>query len=205
MKGWTKFVNACKLCLKMEITPDELNQIERLFSEFVVHYEKEYYQREIARLPATLISFHYLLHIAKSIRNTGPSWATWQYPMERLCGMLLPLVRSRQHPYINLTNQITIWNQFSHLQYFPDIKEKIFDVEVSEDKKPENDRIFWCEDVMEIFLPPKRNYNLNNSETTLLRHYYMTALELQADELEVFLWFFPSFFLVLFSFFFNFI
>jgi hypothetical protein len=51
----------------MEITPDELNQIERLFSEFVVHYEKEYYQREIAQLLATLISFHYLLHIAKSI------------------------------------------------------------------------------------------------------------------------------------------
>ena len=67
MKGWTKFVNACKLCLKAEIAPNELNQIERLFSEFVTYYEKEYYQREIAQLPATLISFYYLLHIAKSI------------------------------------------------------------------------------------------------------------------------------------------
>ncbi|POG63305.1 hypothetical protein GLOIN_2v1419660, partial [Rhizophagus irregularis DAOM 181602=DAOM 197198] len=58
-----------------------------------------------------------LLHIADSIYNTGPAWATWQYPMERLCGMLLPLVRSTQHPYTNLQNQITMWTQFSHLQY----------------------------------------------------------------------------------------
>jgi len=158
----------------------------------VTHYEKEYYQREIARLLATLISFHYLLHIAKSIRNTRPSWATWQYPMERLCGMLIPLVHSRQYPYINLTNQIIIWNQFSHLQYFPDISEKIFDVEVYEENKLEKDRIFWCENVTEILLPPKWNYNLNNSEITLLYYYYMTALELQANELEVFFQYFSG-------------
>ena len=59
-------------------------------------------------------------------------------------------------------------------------------MEVHEENKPEKDRIFWCENVAEILLPPKQNYNLNNSETTLLRHYYMTALELQANELEVF-------------------
>ncbi|PKC02802.1 hypothetical protein RhiirA5_453123, partial [Rhizophagus irregularis] len=53
-----------------------------------------------------------LLHIADSIYNTGSGWATWQYPIERLCGMLLPLVCSMQHPYTILQNQITMWTQF---------------------------------------------------------------------------------------------
>ncbi|POG60885.1 hypothetical protein GLOIN_2v1430867, partial [Rhizophagus irregularis DAOM 181602=DAOM 197198] len=57
-----------------------------------------------------------LLHIAYSIQETGPLWATWQFPIERLFGMLIPLVHSRQHPYTNLINQITMWLQFAHLQ-----------------------------------------------------------------------------------------
>ncbi|CAG8691071.1 6283_t:CDS:2, partial [Gigaspora rosea] len=40
-----------------------------------------------------------------SIFETGPPWATWQFPMERLCGMLIPLVHSQQNPYVNLINQ----------------------------------------------------------------------------------------------------
>ncbi|RGB25850.1 hypothetical protein C1646_631813, partial [Rhizophagus diaphanus] len=49
-----------------------------------------------------------LLHIKKSIQETGPPWVTWQFLIERLCGMLIPLVHSRQHPYTNLINQITM-------------------------------------------------------------------------------------------------
>src|SRR2546430_16102233 len=89
-------------------------------------FYREYIQNNSSQIPAALISYHYLLHIATSIRNTGPAWATWQYPMERLCGMLLPLVRSKQHPYVNLRNQITMWIQFSHLQYNSEINQKVF-------------------------------------------------------------------------------
>uniref|UniRef100_U9SID2 Uncharacterized protein n=1 Tax=Rhizophagus irregularis (strain DAOM 181602 / DAOM 197198 / MUCL 43194) TaxID=747089 RepID=U9SID2_RHIID len=74
--------------------------------------KKEYIQNNSTRLPAALISYYYLLHIADSIYNTGSGWATWQYPIERLCGMLLPLVCSMQHPYTILQNQITMWTQF---------------------------------------------------------------------------------------------
>ncbi|CAG8534980.1 41600_t:CDS:2 [Gigaspora margarita] len=58
---------------------------------------QEYIQNDSQRILATLISYHYLLHIAISIYNTGPAWATWQYPIERLCGMLLPLVPEINH------------------------------------------------------------------------------------------------------------
>jgi len=119
-----------------------------------VHYEREYYQRESARLPAALISFHYLLHIAKSIQNTGPAWTIWQYLMERLCGMLLPLVRSRQHPYTNLTNQITVWNQFSHLQYFPEINERVFGNPKKKTKESEENRNFGIDGEDELLLAP---------------------------------------------------
>src|SRR3954452_19060509 len=55
-----------------------------------------------------LMSYHYLLHVADSIKNCGPCWTWWQYPMEHMCGMLLPLVRSRLHPYVNLANNIML-------------------------------------------------------------------------------------------------
>ncbi|RIB15818.1 hypothetical protein C2G38_1971194, partial [Gigaspora rosea] len=54
-----------------------------------------------------------LLHIANSIFETGPAWATWKFPMKRLCGMLIPLVHSRQNPYTNLTKQVTTWTRFA--------------------------------------------------------------------------------------------
>ncbi|CAG8513152.1 17302_t:CDS:10 [Gigaspora margarita] len=84
LNGWAKFVHAVKLCLKHKIDTAELLEINQLFCEFVTHYKKEYLQNNPSWLPAVLISYHYLLHIASSIRNTGPAWATWQYPMERL-------------------------------------------------------------------------------------------------------------------------
>ena len=35
--------------------------------------------------------------------------------MERLCGILLPLVHSKLHPYKNLTNNILLLERFNHL------------------------------------------------------------------------------------------
>ncbi|EXX77849.1 hypothetical protein RirG_020040 [Rhizophagus irregularis DAOM 197198w] len=99
INGWARFVRATQLCLEPTISRQELEEIRLIFIRFIHYYENEYYQRDSDRLPATLISFHYLLHIAYSIQETGPPWATWQFPIERLFGMLIPLVHSRQHPY----------------------------------------------------------------------------------------------------------
>ena len=38
-----------------------------------------------------LISFHYLLHVTESIEDFGLCRGYWQFPMERVCGMLIPL------------------------------------------------------------------------------------------------------------------
>jgi len=101
--------------------------VEFCFLIIIAHYWyfRDYIQYNLEWLSAALISFHYLLHITDSIRTIGPAWATWQYPMERLCGMLLPLVRSQRRLYVNLQNQITLWTRFVHLKYQSRVNQRI--------------------------------------------------------------------------------
>jgi len=71
---------------------------------------REYVQRDSERLSATLIFFHCRFGLERG-SSVG------KYPMEKLCGMLLPLVRSWRCPYVNLQNQITMWVRFAFLKY----------------------------------------------------------------------------------------
>ncbi|GET66787.1 hypothetical protein GLOIN_2v1644898 [Rhizophagus irregularis DAOM 181602=DAOM 197198] len=43
-----------------------------------------------------------------SIKYCGPSWTHWQFPMERVCGILQPLIKSKIKPYSNLANMLTL-------------------------------------------------------------------------------------------------
>ncbi|KIJ63910.1 hypothetical protein HYDPIDRAFT_66912, partial [Hydnomerulius pinastri MD-312] len=45
-----------------------------------------------------------LLHIADSIKATGPVWTSWAFPMERFCGSLQPAIKSRRYPYASIDN-----------------------------------------------------------------------------------------------------
>src|SRR5688572_22201813 len=73
-----------------------------------------------------LISFHYLLHVVQSIEDFGPCRGYWQFPMERMCGMLIPLVKSQIHPYANLWNNLILNERLNHLRYKKDIGQHIF-------------------------------------------------------------------------------
>ena len=48
-----------------------------------------------------LISFHYLLHVIDSIEDFGPYKGYWQFSIERMCGILIPLVKSQIYSYAN--------------------------------------------------------------------------------------------------------
>ncbi len=54
------------------------------------------------RLNIFLISFHYLLHIAKSIKDFGLYREYWQFSMERMCGMFILLIKSQKYSYTSL-------------------------------------------------------------------------------------------------------
>ena len=49
-----------------------------------------------------LISFHYLLHVAESIEDFGLYREYQQFPMERMCDMLILLVKLQKYPYASL-------------------------------------------------------------------------------------------------------
>src|SRR6266498_1426582 len=73
-----------------------------------------------------LILFHYLLHVAESIEDFGPCRGYWQFPMERVCGMLIPLVKSQKHLYASLWNNILLNERFNHLKYKTEFYDQIF-------------------------------------------------------------------------------
>ncbi|KAF0366318.1 transposase domain-containing protein [Gigaspora margarita] len=115
--GWIDFVNTVQLCTQYELTANNVSKIWQLLLKFYNHYEREYYKKKPERLPAIVISFHYLLHVADSISNYGPCWSFWQFPMECLCGMLLLLIHSKIHPYSNLANNVLLIEQFNYLPF----------------------------------------------------------------------------------------
>src|SRR2546423_3396243 len=85
-----------------------------------------YGKRDDEHLPAYKIVFHYLLHVKASINDCSPCWTFWQYPMERICGILQPLVQSHLHSYINLVNNILIMDRFHYIHFLPEIYDRLF-------------------------------------------------------------------------------
>ena len=98
------------------------------------------------------MSFHYILHVTDSIKNCGPCWTSWQYPMERMCGMLLPLVHSKLHPYVNLATNIMIIEKINHLSYISSAYNKIFSKNNSNTKIWPEYRVFGLFKYFLVFL-----------------------------------------------------
>ncbi|KAL1680192.1 hypothetical protein EV122DRAFT_208322 [Schizophyllum commune] len=101
-KHFVDLVCLINKCLQFEITTDEINEVREGFKEWVVAYERIYYQHDPRRLSACPLTIHALLHIADSIENMGPAWCYWAFPMERYCGALQPAIKSRRFPYASL-------------------------------------------------------------------------------------------------------
>jgi len=95
--------------------------------------------------------------------------------MERLYGMLVPLVRFKQHPYTNLRNQITIWTQFSHLQYKAEVNQKVFGNKLKE--------LNTAERTEEELYSLSCKYYMNRTELQRLKAYYVTILNKPANQL----------------------
>jgi hypothetical protein len=129
------------------------------------------------------MSYHYLLHVADSIKNCGPCWTSWQYPMERMCEMLLPLVRSRLHPYVNLANNIMLIEKINHLSYIAPAYNQIFIKDNSEKIWSQN-KVFGLENYDEELYFPSEIYNLNNrNELPRLICFYSAILGIPKENI----------------------
>ncbi|KAI8830038.1 hypothetical protein BC829DRAFT_366650 [Chytridium lagenaria] len=120
LAAWARFAEILKICHEAQsFTKEMISEIRVRCEEFYLHYEKYYYREEFSRLGACRSVMHYILHIADSIEVLGPLWCYWQYPMERLIGLMGPLIKSRSEPYWNLVNSIVSWMQLNALEFLP--------------------------------------------------------------------------------------
>ena len=128
-----------------------------------------------------LISFHYLLHVVESIEDFGPCRGYWQFPMERMCGMLIPLVKSQVHPYANFWNNLVLNERFNHLKYMTKFYEHIFP-----SKEETSHRVFTTSLYQEFELySPSKKYVLSTTELTRLKETYSAIFDVNIETMQV--------------------
>ena len=98
--------------------------------------------------------------------------------------MLLLLVRSQKHPYVNLQKQITIWICFVHLKYKSKVNQKIFSC-------PEETpiwllhRVFSILEIIEKLYSPYSMYVMDQMQERRLKEYYATAKGIHVNAIGV--------------------
>jgi hypothetical protein len=128
------------------------------------------------------------LHVADSIEDFDPCRGFWQFPMERLCGMLIPLINSRKLPYINLNNNVLLQERFKYLRFLPIFNKKVFS---NFEEKKENTwpiyRVYSNElyDHEYEFYSPSIGYTLTKYEITKLKACYAAILQKGTYDIEV--------------------
>ena len=125
------------------------------------------------------VCFHYILHVADSIHNTGPCWSTWQFPMERTCGMLQPFAKSRLHPYKNLTNHVYLLELFNNLRYYRKIYEQIFPPISYKEYKEHV--VYSNQDYEEEFQWPSKQYTLEFQEIKKIKDHLSIIDDFASD------------------------
>jgi len=90
--------------------------------------------------------------------------------MERMCGMLQPIIKSKINPYSNLANTITLLQQFYLLQFFS-ISRSIFKEDLP--KQWNSERVFGnIEGYDKEFYSPSVRYSLPKEEYNHLIKFY---------------------------------
>lgn len=99
------------------VSHDEVSKIASIARNFVRRYEKIYYRNEPERLPVCTINIHSILHFADWIADCGPACYFWQFPMERFCGILKPMARSKSKLDTSIANGVVLAEHLNHLQF----------------------------------------------------------------------------------------
>ena len=124
--------------------------------------------------------------MTESIEDFGPCRGYWQFPMERMCGMLILLVKSQIHPYANLWNNLILNERFNYLKYKIKIYEQIF-FQKAEKEWPIH-RVFSSSlyEEFELYSPSKK-YTLSTTELKKLKETYSAIYDLNISEIKVLL------------------
>ncbi|CAG8778856.1 5419_t:CDS:2, partial [Racocetra persica] len=126
----------------------------------------------------------YTLYTSRICKN-GPCWVTWQFPIEHVCSILLPLARSRLYPYKNIINNIYMIELFNHLKFYKQINQKI-SLPVQEAINS-NQINFLAEGYEEQFFGPTAQYMLSKAELKKLKNHYITNFNVTSNQLRVYM------------------
>jgi hypothetical protein len=63
------------------------------------------------------VNFHYLTHLRQHLLDAGPACYWWQFPMERLCGIIVPMARSKSRLSQSLMNAIVVTEHLNHYNF----------------------------------------------------------------------------------------
>lgn len=95
----------------------DIAQVGHLAIAFVESYERIYYRGQHERLPTLTVNLHYLLHLEQHLRDCGPGWAFWQFPMERFAGVVKPLAKSKSQLSYSLSNSLMMIEHLNHYHF----------------------------------------------------------------------------------------
>src|SRR6266542_1514691 len=107
--------------------------------------------------------------------------------MERVCSMLILLVKSQKHSYANLWNNILLNERFNHLKYKTEFYDQIFSQK--EEKEWPSYRVFFSslyDDEYEFYSPSKENV-LSSIELKKLKKTYTAIFDININEMKVIL------------------
>ncbi len=78
---------------------------------------RHYYRHDPHRVACCTANVHALLHVADGIRKAGPVWVYWAFAMERYCGRLGRVIKSRRFPWPSLDNYIEMDALLTQIKY----------------------------------------------------------------------------------------
>ena len=105
------------LATKQQLSQSEVDLIEGLCTSFLQSYELLYYQNNERRMKLCTVNFHYLMHLRQHLMDAGPACYWWQFPMERYCGTIVPMARSKSRISQSLMNALIITEHLNHYNF----------------------------------------------------------------------------------------
>ena len=116
-QGFLKLVDAMLILERHAYTTADIEAATSLLEGFSQYYADRFYRQEWENLRVCLPTFHQLLHVKDALRAVGLMYGYWQWPTERLCGMITQTAKSRSSANENMSNVMVKEEQRNHLPF----------------------------------------------------------------------------------------
>ncbi|KIM89532.1 hypothetical protein PILCRDRAFT_2726, partial [Piloderma croceum F 1598] len=150
-----------------------IDELEAKIHIWVDLYEEYYYQYREDRLSVCTTVVHGLLHIPENIRYCAPSWATWTFHIERMCGDFQGHLGSKSAPASNINKHVLHGAYLDQLGNRFDMSNELSEV----GKKPkgalsQNETIKGSYEDYILRTPHKKKYRPDDNMRRMITDYF---------------------------------